>query len=184
MLPLSIVFVSMITLNNLCLKNVGVSFYYIGRSLTTVFNVATTYLFLGERTSFRAVLCCVVIVVGFWLGVDQEGETGTLSISGTVYGVLAALFVSLNAIFTKRVLPEVNNSNFLLTLYSNVNAILLFVPLMIVFGEPTAVLNYSDIGSLGFWVPMSVAGLFGFAISYVSGLQIQVTSPLTHNSSN
>ena len=75
-------------------------------------------------------------------------------------------------------MPEVNNSNFLLTLYSNVNAILLFVPLMIVFGEPTAILNYSDIGSLGFWVPMSVAGVFGFAISYVSGLQIQVTSPL------
>ena len=99
----------MITLNNLCLKNVGVSFYYIGRSLTTVFNVATTYLVLGERTSFRAVLCCVVIVVGFWMGVDQEGETGTLSMSGTIYGVLASLFVSLNAIFTKRTLPEVNN---------------------------------------------------------------------------
>ena len=31
LLPLSAVFVGMITLNNLCLKNVGVSFYYIGR---------------------------------------------------------------------------------------------------------------------------------------------------------
>ena len=31
LLPLSVVFVGMITLNNLCLKNVGVSFYYIGR---------------------------------------------------------------------------------------------------------------------------------------------------------
>uniref|UniRef100_A0A914XP81 GDP-fucose transporter 1 n=1 Tax=Plectus sambesii TaxID=2011161 RepID=A0A914XP81_9BILA len=47
-LPLSIVFVAMITFNNLCLKYVGVSFYYVGRSLTTVFNVvrfnATLYL--------------------------------------------------------------------------------------------------------------------------------------------
>ena len=75
-LPLSIVFVAMITFNNLCLKYVGVSFYYIGRSLTTVFNVATTYLVLGEKTSYRAVICCVVIIVGFWMGVDQEGETG------------------------------------------------------------------------------------------------------------
>ena len=29
--PLSVVFVGMITFNNLCLKDVGVSFYYIGR---------------------------------------------------------------------------------------------------------------------------------------------------------
>ncbi|GBO24015.1 GDP-fucose transporter 1, partial [Araneus ventricosus] len=38
-LPLSLIFVAMITFNNLCLKYVGVPFYYIGRSLTTVFNV-------------------------------------------------------------------------------------------------------------------------------------------------
>ena len=66
----------MITFNNLCLKYVGVSFYYIGRSLTTVLKVATTYIVLGEKTSIRAVICCVVIIIGFWLGVDQEGATG------------------------------------------------------------------------------------------------------------
>jgi hypothetical protein len=38
-LPLSIVFVGMISFNNLCLNYVGVAFYYVGRSLTTVFNV-------------------------------------------------------------------------------------------------------------------------------------------------
>ncbi len=38
-LPLSIVFVCMIAFNNLCLKFVGVAFYNVGRSLTTVFNV-------------------------------------------------------------------------------------------------------------------------------------------------
>ena len=46
-LPLSVVFICMIMFNNLCLKNVDVSFYYIGRSLTTVFNVICTYLILG-----------------------------------------------------------------------------------------------------------------------------------------
>lgn len=47
-LPLSIVFVAMIAFNNLCLKYVGVSFYYVGRSLTTVFNVICSYLILGK----------------------------------------------------------------------------------------------------------------------------------------
>ena len=51
-LPLSIVFVAMISFNNLCLKYVGVAFYYIGRSLTTVFNVVshkTFYWFFAEH---------------------------------------------------------------------------------------------------------------------------------------
>ena len=75
-LPLSIVFVAMITFNNLCLKHVGISFYYIGRSLTTVFNVAFTYLILGQKTSMRAIICCSVIIFGFYLGVDQEKDSG------------------------------------------------------------------------------------------------------------
>ena len=32
-----------------------------------------------------------------------------------------------------------------------------------------------------FWFVMTMGGVFGFAIGYVTGLQIQVTSPLTHN---
>ncbi len=38
-LPVSLVFVGMITFNNLTLKYLGVAFYNVGRSLTTVFNV-------------------------------------------------------------------------------------------------------------------------------------------------
>ena len=71
MLPLSVIFVGMITFNNLCLRHVGVSFYYIGRSLTTVFNVLLTYFILGQKTSLAAVTCCAVILAGFYLGVDQ-----------------------------------------------------------------------------------------------------------------
>lgn len=47
-LPLSLLFTGMIATNNLCLKYVGVAFYYVGRSLTTVFNVVFTYVLLGE----------------------------------------------------------------------------------------------------------------------------------------
>merc|ERR1719222_135612 len=41
-LPLSIVFVGMITFNNLCLKYVELPFYNVARSLTIVFNVIFT----------------------------------------------------------------------------------------------------------------------------------------------
>jgi hypothetical protein len=40
-LPLSVVFVGMVVFNNLTLKYLGVAFYNVGRSLTTVFNVVS-----------------------------------------------------------------------------------------------------------------------------------------------
>lgn len=39
---------------------------------------------------------------------------GTFSVTGTIYGLLASLFVSLNAIYTKKVLPVVDQSIWLL----------------------------------------------------------------------
>lgn len=48
--PLSIIFVTMMTYNNLCLKHLGVSFYYVGRSLVHLFNVMFTWYILGNKT--------------------------------------------------------------------------------------------------------------------------------------
>ena len=175
------VFVAMITFNNLCLKNVGVSFYYIGRSLTTVFNVVFTYLVLGQKTSFNSIICCIVIILGFWLGVDQESDTGTFSLSGTIYGVLASVFVSLYAIYIKRILPVVDNNVWLLTFYNNVNAMLLFIPMMIVFQEFPVVMQFEGLFSGTFWFLMTLGGVFGCAIGYVTGMQVKVRFSLMCN---
>jgi GDP-fucose transporter C1 len=115
------------------------------------------------------------------LGVDQEDVSGSLSVIGTVYGVLASLLVALNAIYTSRVLPAVENNVWRLTMYNNVNASILFFPLVLLSGDVNAVLNFDKLYSSSFWTAMFIAGVFGFAIAYVTGLQIQVTSPLTHN---
>ena len=52
---------------------------------------------------------------------------------------------------------------------------------MLIAGEVGEVINFPKINDLHFWGLMSMSGVFGFAIGYVTGLQIQVTSPLTHN---
>ncbi|XP_029284651.1 GDP-fucose transporter 1 isoform X2 [Cottoperca gobio] len=180
-LPLSIVFISMITFNNLCLKYVGVAFYTVGRSLSTVFNVLLSYIILKQTTSFQAILCCAIILGGFWLGVDQEGMTGNLSWSGVFFGVMASAFVSLNAIYTKKVMPAVDGNIWKLSYYNNINACILFLPLILVFGELGSLASFSRSFDLRFWGMMTLGGVFGFAIGYVSGLQIKYTSPLTHN---
>lgn len=100
---------------------------------------------------------------------------------GVVYGVSASACVALNAIYTKKVLPKVDNNVWKLTLYNNVNATVLFIPLMLLFQEISTVWSFPLLGSKKFWMVMTITGCFGFAIGFVTGLQIKVTSPLTHN---
>jgi GDP-fucose transporter C1 len=122
-----------------------------------------------------------VIIFGFWLGVDQEHIAGSLSVVGTFFGVLGSLLLSLYSIRTKQTLPVVNQDIWLLSYYNNIYSIFIFIPLMIINGELTIVYNYDKLGYSFFWGAMMIGGMFGFAIGYLTALQIKVTSPLTHN---
>uniref|UniRef100_A0A7R9WM04 Sugar phosphate transporter domain-containing protein n=1 Tax=Craspedostauros australis TaxID=1486917 RepID=A0A7R9WM04_9STRA len=177
--PLSVVFVGMITFNNLCLKWVEVSFYNVARSLTIVFNVVFSSVMLGSSTSSRTMLCLGVVILGFFMG--SKGEVN-FSFRGTVAGICSSLFVSLNSIFTKKILPAVDNDHWRLTFYNNVNACILFIPLILYYEVPTiiAAMN-AQLVSTTFWTAMTVAGFFGFSIGIVTVLQIKATSPLSHN---
>lgn len=73
-LPLSVVFICMITFNNLCLKYVGVAFYTVGRSLSTVFNVLLSYIILRQTTSWQALVCCGIIL-GEFNQCECKGDT-------------------------------------------------------------------------------------------------------------
>jgi solute carrier family 35 (GDP-fucose transporter), member C1 len=177
--PLSLVFVGMITFNNICLKWVEVSFYNVARSLTIVFNVILSKFMLGSTTSSTTMACLGIVIAGFFIG--SHGELN-FSFWGTLSGVFSSLFVSLNSIYTKKVLPVVDNDHWRLTYYNNINACVMFLPLMLVFEhEPIyQALNMQFFSGL-FWFAMLVAGFFGFAIGIVTVLQIKATSPLTHN---
>ena len=101
--------------------------------------------------------------------------------AGVCFGISASCFVALYSIYTKKVLPSVDNNVWRLALYNNFNATFLFLPLIVIFGEVGEVVYFPKLMNLQFWIIMFMSGVFGFAIGYVTGLQIQVTSPLTHN---
>ena len=177
--PLSIVFVGMIASNNFCLKLVEVSFYNVARSLTIVFNVIFTNILLGSSTSTRTLGCLGIVIFGFFLG--SKGEVN-FSLVGTIAGVLSSLFVSLNSIFTKKVLPAVDNDHWRLTFYNNVNAMILFLPFILIFEHEQLYAAFSGKFFSGlFWSAMLLAGFLGFSIGIVTVLQIKATSPLSHN---
>ena len=179
-LPVSFLFVLTIGFSNLALSFVEVSFYFISRSLTTVFNICLSYLILHQTTSKKSICCCCIIIFGFFLGVDQENVVGSFSLKGTLFGVFGSLSLSLYSIYTKKVLNELDNQVILLSYYINIYSSILFIPFIILNGELTNLhsFNFND---YYFWFLTIIGGTFGFLIGFVTALQIKVTSPLTHN---
>lgn len=177
-MPLSLIFVGMITFNNLCLQYVQVSFYNVARCLTMVFNVIFQFIFLRQSTGFNTLLTLVVIIIGFVVGIDGELD---FNLIGTVAGVASSVFVSLNAIFVKRMLPQVDGDNNALQFYNNLNATFLFFPLIAFFELDVLSNNLDKLVSPFFWGAMTITGVFGYAIGVVTMMQIQATNPLTHN---
>ena len=138
---------------------------------------------LRQITSCRAILCCSAIICGFLLGLKEENQSlvGTsISWLGVASGVAASLCVALYAIFTKRTLQVVGENIWRLQFYNNLNAVVMLILLTLLM-EWTQLSKFKHWVSLNFWCLMLAAGIFGIAIGYVTSLQIQVTSPLTHN---
>jgi GDP-fucose transporter C1 len=177
-LPLSLVFVGMISFNNLCLQYVEVSFYNVARCLSLVFNVIFTYLILNKSTGWTTCATLLVVILGFILGINGEIN---FSLFGTSAGVISSIFVSLNSIFTSKMLAVVDNDKSLLLYYNNFNAAVLFVPLIALFESHVLMENLAVLTSFHFWVCMTLTGVMGFLIGLVTVMQVKATSPLTHN---
>ncbi|RYE83413.1 MAG: hypothetical protein EOO65_03995, partial [Methanosarcinales archaeon] len=167
--PLSLIFVGMIAFNNLCLQYVEVSFYNVARSLTIVFNVIFTYYLLGQTTSFKTLICLAVVVAGFFIGSESEVN---FSLLGTLFGISSSVFVSLNSIFTKKAMPAVNNNEWTLCAYNNINATLLLIPLILLTSEREIIAqNVHLFFSFSYWLLMVGGGVFGFLIGIVTIMQ-------------
>lgn len=126
-------------------------------------------------------MCCGLIIAGFVLGVREEGTLIDLSYKGVFFGVVGSLFVCLNAIYTKKCMPAVDGNIWKLQMYNNFNAVFLFLPLMLFNNEQAVLMSFTHLKESYFWIMMSLSGVFGIGIGFVTGLQIKVTSPLTHN---
>lgn len=85
--------------------------------------------------------------------------------------MLASLCVALNAIYTKKTLPVVGDCIWRMSMYNNLNATLMFLPLMLFNGEFGTVPYSQHITSVKFWSMMTLSGFFGFIMGYVTGSQ-------------
>ena len=171
----SLLYVSMIGLDNKCLENSSVSGYQILRSLTILFNVIFSYLILDTKASILVILSCFGIIFGFWLGI--EGDIN-VTLSSVLYGVLSSIFCALYSISVKKILPIFQNNLFLLIEYNTPIAIIILTPIIFMTGEYHIILHcYSK----NFWFLLLLGGFIGFLLNIVMFISIKYTSPLTHN---
>merc|ERR1712129_98311 len=177
-MPLTLVFLGMIVFNNLCLKYVEVSFYQVARSMTIVMNIIFTYLLLGKPTNKRVLLCCLFITIGYLMGCDGEVRFDWL---GVTFGLLSSIFVALNAIYVKKILPVVDDNSEKLMIYNNMNAVFLLPIFIVLFTDEIIEISVSQYAfqQSQFWGITLIAGIFGFLINFASYIQIKFTSPLT-----
>eukprot|EP00741_Cyanophora_paradoxa_P017420 tig00020965_g16829.t1 len=175
--PLTIIYVAMLAMNNLCLQYVEVSFYQVVRSLNICFNIALSYYMLNQSISQRVLTSCGVVFLGYV--VASYGEVN-FSWMGIIYGILSSLFVSLNSIYVKKVLPAVNGDTWKLAIYNTVISIFLLFPIVLMAGDFTALRESGLIRNRHFWALNTITGVFGYLINIATFLQIKFTSPLTH----
>lgn len=101
-------------------------------------------------------------------------QTGSLSVAGTIFGILGSFSLSLFSILTKKVLPKIDGEIWLLQYANNIYASILFMPIIALSGEIPIVLNYSRLNDLYFWGILIGGGLCGFLIGFFTSLQIKV----------
>jgi len=177
-IPLAIVFVGMISFNNMCLLYVEVTFYQVVRSTTICFTIVFTYVILGQTTSQKAIHASGVVMVGFIIGSFGEVHFSWL---GVIFGVISSAFVSLYSIYVKKIMAVVNNDQWRLLMYNTILSIFLMLPTIFISGESSGLKEAELLYDLYTWIAMTVTGIFGFMINIAVFLQIKFTSPLTNN---
>lgn len=130
-----------------------------------------------SRTFFRWAKCSSRKNADFW----REGHfslnkciVGSLSVAGTIFGIVGSFSLSLFSILTKKVLPKIDGEIWVLQYANNVYASILFLPIIFLTGEVQVVLNYPRLNDLLFWTILIGGGLCGFMIGFFTSLQIKV----------
>ena len=164
------------------------------------FTLILSALFLGKTLSAfpRMGLVGVGIVIsGFLIGITSDLGRMKTTPKGIAWGIGSSLTTAIEAVVVKKFLSkpirlprtpkeggkeESYNSMIEMVWMSNILALGLYVPVLLITGESTQLplLISSSSSDSGFLNTTFFAGVCGFALTIATFLQISVTSPTTH----
>jgi solute carrier family 35 (GDP-fucose transporter), member C1 len=89
--------------------------------------------------------------------------------------IITCIYLTATAIVLSQVLPAVDNDHWRLTYLNNINACIMFAPLVWWFERDALIEHFDTLLSPAFMVNMMLAGVFGFSIGIVTVMQIKAT---------
>lgn len=190
-LPLITINVLGLVLNTLCLQHIDAVLYQVARSLILPITISLSP-FMGQRISRPTLICCLVISIGFVVGIFGEGimlkrlATVQISTIGVVFGVLSSFTTAIHSFVIKKSFTNVKQEGHFDLLYlNNLFSALLLAPFLFLEVGDLVMLSrrgWSPIQSFG--LGTLLAGIAGLLINWAGFLQINVTSPITHTVSS
>ena len=180
-LLLSLLTAASIIFKNLTLTLIEIAFYNVSLALGTIFTVFFSWLILKQRISLLVVLTCIVIVVGFIMGVEQEAQLTNVPVLGLFFALMSSIIGPLSQIQLKKTLPLVNGNLWVLTFYNNFNGLFIYPVLLMLSGEYKHVLEFEQLGNPQFWLLMTLSGFLGVSLSFAISLQMSYTTPISAN---
>ncbi|CAL1531295.1 unnamed protein product [Lymnaea stagnalis] len=181
MIMASVTFTGTLVFNNLMLKYISVAFYQVARSLTLIFVITLSILLLHEKMTSKVVLSCLFIIMGFYIGVDEEILSNGVHPVGVVYAIVASLLAAFCGIFFKRIQKIKLLSSVQLTFNNCVISSLGLTPLVFSTSQMDNFFTSSMYSDVTARVLLLLSGVMSLSMGWLSALQISLTSPLTHN---
>ena len=172
--PCALLFVTTFLLNNKCMESIPLTSYQICRSLTILFNVLFSFLFLKKKTTIKEFLCCCGVTLGFIVGI--EGDVN-FSLKGMVFGVSSSMSLSLYSVFSRKCIDMFNGNQFILIEYIIPFSIIVLTPILIFDDGFNA---FFEGYNLRFWFFQILGGILGTMINVASFICIKNTSPIIH----
>ncbi|TFL03811.1 hypothetical protein BDV98DRAFT_648690 [Pterulicium gracile] len=170
-----------LSFSNFTLQYVDASFYQVARGLVLPFTVLTSFIVLHSRPSLRILIGCLVVTMGFFVGVFLDGTQ--VSLKGVSFGVASSVITAIHSVVIKQSLEIVDGSALLLSWYTNALSAMVLVPVFLLAGEGPAaagiIAGVDKTISTFIWGSL-LTGVIGFLMSIASLLSIKVTSPITH----
>ena len=169
----------------LCMEAVDGSVFNLVRGLVLPFAVALSYIFLKPPTKL-SLIPVAVVCLGFYFGtVSEHSDISTVGGPyGLTIGILSSFFAALDLTVTKKALET--HSMYDILYVANLSTVFATIP-MIYFGneynDHLLVANMTTLESSNlesFLVKALICGVFTFVSAVLALVQLDVTSPTTH----
>ena len=99
----------------------------------------TSYIFLHARPSFRILIACSVVTLGFFVGIFLDSTP--IALVGIAFGVSSSAITAVHSVVIKKSLDVVKGSAMNLSWYTNLLSAVLLIPVIVLAGEVPAIVS-------------------------------------------